>query len=979
MTEEEFEEQFVQELQKYGWDAPLELPTHQDLLKNWQKILNEQNPTNLPNQKPLDLLEAQELLRQLEGKSPFEIHNVLEGGSLKHLARDKHFKIFDTTRGLGNIRYQIARQPWFGDKWEKSKKRGDISLLIHGLPLVHIELKKEGVSLSAAFKQIKDYAKEGAFRGLFSCIQLFVCATPKEAVYFPNFGRAENFNEKFCLKWADLQNQELNDYKSLIKNFLSVDFIHTFISRYLVADNNNQSLKAMRPYQCYAVQALLKSVQETQGNKGGFVWHTTGSGKTLTSFKSAILLLQEKLAKKVVFLADRRELVLQTLGEYQNADTKKIVQDTTKMAAKELKNKLKEHGEGVFVATLQTMCKITPDRALEKQKFIFIVDEAHRSTFGNVNNKENDSLGMLKTIQENFKNALFIGFTGTPKTDKASKLKTEDIFGKELHRYTLKHGIKDKTVLGFDVDFINTMPNLREDIARMKAEKKAQKAGRGAYEIEYQKWMDKAQTPHTKLEAEIPPEMFNEGHKNQVIDYILKHHDRLSNEGEFHALFATSSIPDALEYYKLFKERGHGYKITAVFDPNENATNENATLNKRADIEEILGDYNRHFKHSFGFENYKAFQKDVAQRLSHKKCYAFLPREECLDLVIVVDQMLTGFDSNWVNTLYLDKVLEGANLIQAISRTNRLYGENKPFGNIAILRKYATMKENLKKAVAEYADGEGVEILARKLPQKVQEINELHKDISTLLEQDQDLEDSNHQRAFIKLFNKLHATTKSAQIQGLNWGQKDYCLSPEEQSLLDKPQKAVRLKLDEESFKIYGQKYKDIAAYFEKRKREKGEEDIGFEFDYGLVEQDEGMRIDYEKITDWLKEKNQEKLERHLQTLDAKTRVEFQAFLENLPKNWEEIGLEKCYMQFLQAQQEKEINAVVQALGVDRELLKECMADGALEIKKFKKLVQSANEAQAKAYFEKQENKALTPNDVYLKTFECLKHFLTNP
>ncbi|CCF80873.1 Type I restriction-modification system,restriction subunit R [Helicobacter bizzozeronii CCUG 35545] len=188
-----------------------------------------------------------------------------------------------------------------GKNGKERKNDGDISLLINGLPLVHIELKNRGVSLDMAFKQIKDYAKEGAFKGLFKCIQLFVCATPEKIKYFSNFGGAQDFKKEFCFEWADENNEPIQDYKEFIKRFLSVDFIHTFISHYMIADSSNQSLKAMRPYQCYAVQAILKSAEESQisqDNKGGYVWHTTGSGKTLTSFKSATLLLHKKNGQK---------------------------------------------------------------------------------------------------------------------------------------------------------------------------------------------------------------------------------------------------------------------------------------------------------------------------------------------------------------------------------------------------------------------------------------------------------------------------------------------------------------------------------------------------------------------------------------------------------------------------------------------------------------------------------------------------------
>ncbi|WP_104684900.1 type I restriction endonuclease subunit R [Helicobacter bizzozeronii] len=981
MAEKDFEENFIQALKKHKWEEEvLEYPKHHDLLKNWQKILYDHNKDCI--KKPLNDAQMQEILSQIQNKTPFEIHRLLEGGSvaLQQEGISKHLKIFDTDIGLGNTRYQIARQPWFGEKWEREKKRGDISLLINGLPLVHIELKNRGVSLDMAFKQIKDYAKEGAFKGLFKCIQLFVCATPEKIKYFSNFGGAQDFKKEFCFEWADENNEPIQDYKEFIKRFLSVDFIHTFISHYMIADSSNQSLKAMRPYQCYAVQAILKSAEESQisqDNKGGYVWHTTGSGKTLTSFKSATLLLHKKMAKKVVFLADRRELVLQTLQEYKKADTGEVVQDSTSMSAAELATALKDKREAVLIATLQTMYRIQPNKAFDKQKIIFIVDEAHRSTFGNAHAKENDSLGMLKTIKDNFKNALFIGFTGTPKTDKTSKLNTADIFGKELHRYTLAHGMKDKMVLRFYVSFANTMPKLRHNIATMKATERAKNEGEGARELEYKKWLDKQEITHKDLEAQIKPAMFNKEHKEQVVGYILDNHARLSQKRKFHAIFATSSIPDALEYYKIFKEHDHPYKITAMFDPSDNATTD-----KRAGIEAILNDYNHRFECSFTFENYHAFQKDVAQRLAHRGPYANLDTGERLDLVIVVDQMLTGFDSLFVNTLYLDKILEGANLIQALSRTNRVFDRDKPFGNIIFLRKYATMKDNLEEAVKVYADGADVDTSESKLTDKVKQINALHHQIQPLLVTDQELKDTHTQNQFNELFKKLARIVRNAQIQGLKWDQKEYCLSEEEQELLGTPKEVVFLELDEETFRFYLQKYKEIANNYQKRTRERGVEDPGFEIDYDLIEQDEGMLIDYAYIEALLKEKNQEKLDRYLQTLEPEDR-EF--FLHHLPTNWQEIGIEACRVQYKQAKQDKKIEEIVQAVGVDRTLLKEAMAkiktekDLDREGNLFDKLEASADLEVSRVYFEAKEGKALSKNEVVNAVWAYLREVLTTP
>lgn len=448
----------------------------------------------------------------------------------------------------------------------------------------------------------------------------------------------------------------------------------------------------------------------------------------MTSFKSAQLIADSKDADKVVFLMDRIELGTQSLGEYRGfaGESKNISNDESSVKSTEntyaLISKLKSlnPNDTLIVTSIQKMSRIKDEEGglkahdievINKKRLVFIVDEAHRSTFGD----------MLITIKSTFPYAIFFGFTGTPIHEENQKKMstTATVFGNELHRYSIADGIRDKNVLGFDPYKVLTYKD--SDMRRVVALEKVKAATveEANSDLEkseiYYKYMNSSQIKmagyigddgkYVKgIEDYIPMVQYRtEEHQNKVVEDIAEKWMDLSHASKFHAIFATSSIPEAIEYYRLLKMKMPDLKITCLFDPN--IDNGGGTEFKEDGLVEIIDDYNKRYEQNFTIATHAAFKKDIALRLAHKEHYKLIERspEKQLDLLIVVDQMLTGFDSKWVNTLYMDKMLEYENIIQAFSRTNRLFGQDKPFGTIRYYRKPHTMEQNINAAVKLYS------------------------------------------------------------------------------------------------------------------------------------------------------------------------------------------------------------------------------------------------------------------------------------
>ena len=469
--EADFEEALIKILYDKGWEKTvLKHPTEQDLIDNWAKILFDNNrDIDRLDDYPLTDGEMQQIIEQINNlRTPLKLNSFINGKTVSitrdnqadtlHFGKEISLKIYDRREiAAGQSRYQIVQQPLFPTKSKiLNDRRGDLMLLINGMPVIHIELKRSGVAVSQAYNQIEKYAGEGIFTGLFSLVQVFVAMTPDEAVYFANPGPDGKFNTDYYFHWADFNNEPLNDWKSVATYLLSIPMAHQLIGFYTVADNSDGVLKVMRSYQYFAASAISDKVSKTKWDRGdqlgGFIWHTTGSGKTMTSFKSAQLIANSNDADKVVFLTDRIELGTQSLKEYRAfADDNESVQATENTFVVISKLKSSASSDILIVTSIQKMSNIKSEEGglnahdidvINKKRLVFIVDEFHRSTFGD----------MLLTIKDTFPNAIFFGFTGTPihEENKKKGTMTLDVFGSELHRYSIADGIRDKNVLGFD-------------------------------------------------------------------------------------------------------------------------------------------------------------------------------------------------------------------------------------------------------------------------------------------------------------------------------------------------------------------------------------------------------------------------------------------------------------------------------------------------------------------------------------------------
>ncbi|SHM44404.1 type I restriction endonuclease subunit R [Flavobacterium xanthum] len=702
--ESEFEEALLLALTKKGWeDEVIKNPTEADLLKNWANILFENNrDIDRLNNAPLTEGEMQQIVEQITAlRTPLKLNGFINGKTVAikrdnpddklHFGKEISLKIYDRHEiAAGQSRYQIVQQPRFKSKSKiLNDRRGDILLLINGMPLIHIELKNSNVAVSQAAYQIENYSRSGVFTGLFSLVQVFVAMQPEETVYFANPGPDGKFNKDFYFHWADFNNEPKNNWNDIVSSLISIPMAHQLIGFYTVPDDSDGVLKVMRSYQYFAANAISDKVAKTDWKSkhalGGFIWHTTGSGKTMTSFKSAQLIANSKDADKVIFLMDRIELGTQSLKEYRGfSDEKEEIQATENTSVLVTKLKSNDPANTLIVTSIQKMSNINDEEGglnahdieiMNSKRIVFIVDEAHRSTFGD----------MLIDIKNTFSSAIFFGFTGTPILEENEKKlnTTATVFGDELHRYSIADGIRDKNVLGFDPYKILTYKDL--DLRRAVALEQARAADEEEAlsdpkkKVIFNKFMklvkmaghiDSNDKNIKGIEDYIATAQYqNDIHKEKVVEDITENWFRLSDANKFHGIFATSSINEAIDYYRLIKRVKPALKITALFDPNID-NNEGAEY-KEDGLVEIIEDYNAQYKQDFTLATHAKFKKDIAARLAHKAPHQRIEKtpEAQIDLLIVVNQMLTGFDSKWINTLYLDKLMEYENIIQAFSRT----------------------------------------------------------------------------------------------------------------------------------------------------------------------------------------------------------------------------------------------------------------------------------------------------------------------
>lgn len=833
----DFEKALVDVLPKHGWESiVITNPTEENLIENWAFILynNNREATRLGDF-PLTKSEMQQVITQVDAlKNPYEVNKFINGGFVKirrdneddrlNFGKEVYLKIFDPQEiKAGQSVYQIVRQPKFNTKHPlASTRRGDVMLLINGIPMIHIELKRSGVDVSQAVNQIKKYTHEGVFsRGIFSLVQIFVAMTPEKSLYFANPGKAENFMPSYYFHWANFNNEEVYDWKRIAANLLSIPMAHQMIGYYTIADDKDETLKVLRSYQYFASTKIWERVSGTNWDdhhhRGGFIWHTTGSGKTMTSFKSAQLIAKANDADKVVFLLDRIELSTQSADEYRgfaNANDNVLDTEDTRNLVSVLESDNKD--ECLIVTSIQKMSRINSDHhiaqstieRINQKRVVFIVDECHRSVTGS--GKDSGS-GMLLSIKNTFPRALLFGFTGTPifADNARGELTTEVIFGDMLHKYTLGNGIPDENVLGFDLYRVNTFQEheVREAVALKAVEAECfEDIEKDKEKVElYNKWM--YETEMIKVEDEAKSLYQSDAHHMAVMHKIVEERPKLSRNGKFHAILATKNIAEAIEYYRLFKEHYPEYNITAIFD--DSIDNNGGGEYKEDAILEMLQDYNNKFGTSFQQSTYARFKKDVAKRLAHKKPYQVLEKDKQLDMLIVVTQMLTGYDSKWVNTLYVDKLMQYVDVIQAFSRTNRLFGPEKPFGIIKYFTRPERMAKNIEDALELYVD-QPLSVFTDKLEANLEHINENFKQIEQLFKAESieyyaSLPQSEiSKKKFAKEFCEMTKRLEASKMQGFLWENLEYEF--EHSNRWTK----VKLDIDEQTYKVLLQRYREL-------------------------------------------------------------------------------------------------------------------------------------------------------------------------
>ena len=703
------------------WKYEPNIKTTVQLWDNFKAILEQHNQNTLDH--PLSAVEYNQVKKIISDiQTPYEAGQFLYGlNGVSQIEIDlddgRHvfLTVFDQKQiGAGDTVYQVVNQIQRPAVITGKQERCfDTTLLINGLPIIQIEEKRDTRDVNEALNQMQQYADENQYRDIFSTLQILVAITPNNVKYMANT-TPDKFNKDFAFNWQrKSDNTIVRRWKEFADSMLSIPMAHQMATNYMILDGtkNKQMLKVMRPYQVYATQNVIESLKrvdfEFGMNKVGYIWHTTGSGKTITSFKTAWLASRMPKVDKVVFVVDRIALTKQTNENYNAYDpdateeTLGSVENTNNTT--DLSRKLKSKDNHIIVTSVQkldTLVKRKTFKAPDKN-IVFIVDEAHRSTGG-------DS---FKAIQKAFKKSAWVGYTGTPMFDETTTgLRTEDIFGPLLHAYTIREAIADRNVLGFKVDFETTI-----DEKQMK-----EKYLPGFYRERYPKWSEEQiqekinHLAQEDMDDAIEPSFYDENpdHIKLVVEDIFKNWRNRSNESKYNAMLTThvgggrASTPMAMMYFHEFQrvneenkqKGGQTLKVAVTFS--QNTSNNDSMLAANQGLHEAMKAYNAEFGTSFGMDDVSGYTQDVTSRLNKSATDG-----NFLDLVIVVDQLLTGFDAPELNTLYVDRTLKGAGLIQAYSRTNRIADmQEKPWGRVVNYRWPAQNEKLMNKALAVYAN-----------------------------------------------------------------------------------------------------------------------------------------------------------------------------------------------------------------------------------------------------------------------------------
>lgn len=655
-SEARLEDRMINQLVKQGYEK-VQINDVKNLENNFREQVNRHNKIELKN-KPLSDKEFEKLMVKISGKGVYQSANELR--QKQFIERDDGSKIyielFNKNDWCKNI-FQVTHQTTVEGKYVN---RYDVTILINGLPLVQIELKRRGNDMKEAFNQIKRY-KRHSYTGLYKYIQLFVISNGVDTKYFANGDQELNYG--FTFYWTDVDNNRITNLEQFCVFFLDRCNIGKMIARYMIINKTDKTLMVMRPYQVYAVENIVSRALDTSNN--GYIWHTTGSGKTITSFKTSQILALEPSINQVFFLVDRKDLDKQTLDEFNKFDPGCV--DMTNQTDKLIKQ-IKDSSKPLIITTIQKMANACSNSkyasVMEKYKdlkTVFIIDECHRSQFGE----------MHRQISKTFTKAQYFGFTGTPRfkeNPSQDGRSTADIFEKCLHTYLIKDAIKDENVLGFSVDYMKFVElNSRE--------------------LEEDMMVEGIDTEEVFMADE---------RINLIANDIIKHHNIKTRDRKYNALFTVSSIPQLVKYYDTFKTINHDLKIGAIFTYGTNEDLDGDVEHSRESLDRIISDYNKMYNTNFSSNNFDGYFRDICKKIKNTE----------IDIVIVVNMLLTGFDAKRLNTLYVDKSLKYHDLIQAFSRTNRVETETKPFGNIVC---YRTTKTRVDEAVKLFSQTDSID------------------------------------------------------------------------------------------------------------------------------------------------------------------------------------------------------------------------------------------------------------------------------
>lgn len=885
-SEQVLESQLASQLQTLGY-SKVSIEDESSLLVNLKSQLEKHNGITFSAH------EFEKVLNILNKGSVFEKAKTLR--EKQHIVRDNgdnlYFEFLNTDHWCQN-EYQVTTQVTIEGTY---RNRYDVTLLVNGLPLVQIELKRRGLELKEAFNQINRYQRHsfGANAALFQYVQIFVISNGVNTKYYAN-NRHQSFKQTFY--WTDKENKRLsNILNGFTSDFLEPCHISKMICKYIVLNETHKILMVLRPYQFYAVEAIIDTVKNSTQN--GYIWHTTGSGKTLTSFKASQIIMNLPQVKKVVFVVDRKDLDYQTSKEF-NSFSKGSVDGTDNTKA--LVNQFEDDTK-LIVTTIQKLnTAISKGRysgrmeKLKEERIVFIFDECHRSQFGETHNR----------IKDFFGNIQMFGFTGTPifadnavKND-LGKRTTAELFGKNLHKYVITDAIKDENVLKFAVEYVG----------RYKQKDTATNIDIEVEDIDRKELMESPK----RLE--------------KIADYIINHHDRKTYSKTFTGMFCVSSVDTLIKYYEILqakKEAGeHNLKVATIFSfvANEEDADANGFIpdelsvaeepkvlygmNKhtRERLDEYIGHYNQMFGTNFSTKDSQSFYNyynDISKKVKERK----------IDILLVVNMFLTGFDSPGLNTLYVDKNLKYHGLLQAYSRTNRILNEQKSQGNIVVFR---NLKKATDEAITLFSNKEAVEVIIMKpYEEYVEKFNEAFiamlqiaptvKSVDNLVSEEDELE-------FIKAFRALMRIKNTmATFADFDW---------------------TDLAMNEQQFEDYKSKYLDL---HEKVKTDNQKEKVSIledvDFELELIHRDE-INVTYIlKLLANLKDaKESEKEKRKKEILDilagevhlrSKRELIEKFISENLPNIDDADTLPTEFDKFWTEEQQKAFAALVSEEDLD--------------------------------------------------------------